>query len=319
MAQHNYVIDDADGATFLADLNDMAEAMATENSGASAPATTYAYQLWADTTSGWLKQRNAANSAWIRRWPLGTNGAVDIASAATLDLDANAASSGIIRVTGTTTTTAITLAEGQVRTLRAAGAWPITHGASLICPGAASYTCAAGDLVTAIGEAAGVVRLAIDKADGTAVAGVSAVVQTVEASPITALASCPTGIPFDDTLPQSTEGDQVISASITPTSASHRLRIEFDCGLAGLAANSYIIAALFQDSGADALAAAIEYTNTAANALKLVFEMAAGTTISTTFKIRVGSPGGTVYINGYAGARVLGGASAARLRITEFI
>lgn len=188
MSQHDYVIDDADGATFLGDLNNLLAAVVSANSGATAPATTYAYQMWADTTSGWLKQRNAANSAWIRRWPLGTNAAVDIASATTLDLDANAANSGIIRVTGTTATTAITLAEGQVRTLRAAAAWPITHGASLLCPGSASYTCAAGDLITAIGEAAGVVRLAIAKADGTAVvasAGTPPVRQTVLSGPVT--------------------------------------------------------------------------------------------------------------------------------------
>ncbi len=35
------------------------------SAGASAPGTTYAYQLWADTTSNTLKRRNAANSAWI--------------------------------------------------------------------------------------------------------------------------------------------------------------------------------------------------------------------------------------------------------------
>ena len=35
------------------------------NSGAVEPTTMYAYQWWADTTSGILKQRNAANNAWI--------------------------------------------------------------------------------------------------------------------------------------------------------------------------------------------------------------------------------------------------------------
>lgn len=65
MPQHDYVIADADGATFLADLNDMTAAAVSNNSGASAPATTYAYMFWADTANDLLKQRNAANSAWI--------------------------------------------------------------------------------------------------------------------------------------------------------------------------------------------------------------------------------------------------------------
>ncbi len=169
MSQHDMDLANAAGASFRADLNNALVALATVSSGASAPSTTFAYQLWADTTSGWLKQRDAANAAWILRAPLGTGAAVDIASAGTIDLTANSASSGTLRVTGTTTTTAITLADGQTRLLRAAAAWPITHGASLICPGSASYTCAAGDLILAIGEAAGVVRLMIWKADGTPV------------------------------------------------------------------------------------------------------------------------------------------------------
>lgn len=160
--QHDYVIADQAGTAFLADINAALAAIVKENEGATAPATTYAYMIWADTTSGWLKQRDSANAAWILRAPLGTGAAVDIASATTLDLTSNSASSGIIRVTGTTATTGITLADGQTRLLRAAGAWPITHGASLICPGSASYTCAAGDLILAIGEAAGVVRLMIN-------------------------------------------------------------------------------------------------------------------------------------------------------------
>lgn len=169
MSQHDYAIADAAGATFLADLNLALPALASLSSGATAPSTTYAYMLWADTTSGWLKQRDAANAAWILRAPLGTGAAVDVASAATLDLTANSASSATLRVTGTTGTTAITLTDGQQRLLRAAAAWPITHGTSLICPGSANYTCAAGDLILAIGEAAGVVRLMIWKADGTPV------------------------------------------------------------------------------------------------------------------------------------------------------
>lgn len=167
--QHDYVLADQAGAAFLADLNAMAAAIAKQNEGATEPATTYAHMPWADTTSGWMKQRNAANSAWIKRWPLGTGASVDIASATTLDLTSTSASSGIIRVTGITASTGITLEDGQTRLLRAAAAWPITHGASLICPGSASYTCAAGDLILAIGEAAGVVRLMIWKADGMAV------------------------------------------------------------------------------------------------------------------------------------------------------
>lgn len=39
-------------------------------SGATAPANPVAYQLWADTATKKLKQRNAANSAWVVLLPL---------------------------------------------------------------------------------------------------------------------------------------------------------------------------------------------------------------------------------------------------------
>lgn len=72
MSQHDYVIDNQAGAQFRTDLNNALAAVATVNSGATAPSTTYAYQLWADTTTGMLKQRNAANNAWVTLFPLAT-------------------------------------------------------------------------------------------------------------------------------------------------------------------------------------------------------------------------------------------------------
>ena len=48
-----------------ADLNNALAAIVSNNSNATSPATTYAYQWWADTTAGTLKLRNSANSAWI--------------------------------------------------------------------------------------------------------------------------------------------------------------------------------------------------------------------------------------------------------------
>lgn len=72
MSQHDYVISNQDGASFRSDLNDALMAGATLNSGATAPANTYPHMWWADTTSGFLKQRNAANSAWVALMPLAT-------------------------------------------------------------------------------------------------------------------------------------------------------------------------------------------------------------------------------------------------------
>ena len=65
MATHDYIIANASGAAFRTDLNNALAAIVSNNSNSSSPATTYAYQWWADTTNGVLKIRNSANNAWI--------------------------------------------------------------------------------------------------------------------------------------------------------------------------------------------------------------------------------------------------------------
>jgi hypothetical protein len=65
MAQHDYIIANQSGAAFRSDLNNGLAAIVSQNSGTAQPSTTYAYQWWADTATGLLKIRNAANNAWI--------------------------------------------------------------------------------------------------------------------------------------------------------------------------------------------------------------------------------------------------------------
>lgn len=65
MSQHDYSIGDADGATVRSDLNSALAAIVSQNSGATAPTTTYAYMWWYDTANNILKQRNADDDAWI--------------------------------------------------------------------------------------------------------------------------------------------------------------------------------------------------------------------------------------------------------------
>ena len=65
MSQHDYDLANQAGSAFRADLNRALAAIVSQNSGPTAPSTTFAYQWWADTTTGLLKIRNAANNAWI--------------------------------------------------------------------------------------------------------------------------------------------------------------------------------------------------------------------------------------------------------------
>ena len=65
MANHDYIISNQTFPSFRTDLNNSLSAIATNNSSASEPSTTYAYQWWYDTANDQLKIRNKDNDAWI--------------------------------------------------------------------------------------------------------------------------------------------------------------------------------------------------------------------------------------------------------------
>lgn len=144
------------------------------------------------------------------------------------------------------------------------------------------------------------------------------VVQTVYNN-TTARATSSNAFPFDDTIPQIGEGAEILTCSITPTNASNVLLIIFT-GNCSFASSSAFTVALFQDSTANALSAN-PVTNGAPNSPQVVLQhrMVAGTTSSTTFKIRMGGVGAAWTVNdGSLGTRVYGGVSSTTLTITEY-
>lgn len=144
------------------------------------------------------------------------------------------------------------------------------------------------------------------------------VVQTVEATPYVTYTSTAVFIPWDDTIPQNTEGLQILTVSITPKNVANRLRVEWDFMGAASTSAGHISAALFQDSAANALAVRSGGGDSSQiYCLPGSYEAAAGTTSATTFKLNFGVDTGTAYVNGNSSGRKFGGASAARLRVTE--
>jgi len=137
-----------------------------------------------------------------------------------------------------------------------------------------------------------------------------------------AVATGTTVIPFDDTIPQNTEGDEYMSLAITPKSATSKLLIQVTVQ-ATCSVNSWGNVALFQDSTANALAVAFGFTDaaTSGHAVEFTHYMTSGTTSSTTFKVRAGVNGGgsTMTFNGQAGARRFGGTLASSITITEVV
>ena len=135
-----------------------------------------------------------------------------------------------------------------------------------------------------------------------------------------AVATGTTIIPWDDTIPQISEGTEFMTCAITPRSATSKLMIEVVAGGAVTVAAT-VIAALFQDATANALAAicSVQPTATAQGIVSFRHTMTSGTTSATTFRVRIGPhTAGTYTFNG-SGTRVFGGVMASSIVIQEVL
>lgn len=149
---------------------------------------------------------------------------------------------------------------------------------------------------------------------------VSNVIQIV-GNETSAVSTGTTIIPYDDTIPQNTEGDQYLSQSITPRSATSKLLIEVSLMVSNSAANDVTIA-LFQDSNVNAIAAVGDRVSATGGGMQQVVLrkfMTSGTTSSTTFTVRAGATGGTLTVNGGGGTRRYGGVATSGITITEIV
>ena len=83
--QHDYIIDNSTGANVRSDINSALQAIATNNSGSSAPSTTFASQFFADTNAGIMKLRNTSNNGYVNLFTLA--GGIDVDAASTFSED----------------------------------------------------------------------------------------------------------------------------------------------------------------------------------------------------------------------------------------
>jgi len=72
MAEHDFVIDNGTGAAVRSDINNVLQAIASNNSKSGALTTNYAFQWHVDTSDGNLKIRNAANNGYVTVGPVAT-------------------------------------------------------------------------------------------------------------------------------------------------------------------------------------------------------------------------------------------------------
>jgi hypothetical protein len=145
------------------------------------------------------------------------------------------------------------------------------------------------------------------------------VIQTVSMQ-TGAMATGTTGLPYDDTIPQITEGDQFMSLAVTPKSATSTLLVQVTFfGSNGNINN--MTAALFQDAMANALAVghATVTSNAATVSIKFSHSIVSGSTAARTFRVRAGCPNGTTTFNGQTGVRLFGGVMASGIVIQEVL
>ena len=175
-----------------------------------------------------------------------------------------------------------------------------------------------GALALTQGAAASGANTDITSLAGHPVGKMIAQIQTLQTG---ALATGTTILPFDNTIPQNTEGDQYLSLAITPQSATSTLEIDVEL-IVSHSTSVNVSAALFQDATAGALAAAgaLQQTGTGLVNLKFKHVMTSGTASATTFKVRAGgNAAGTTTLNGQAGAQFFGGVMASRITIKEYL
>lgn len=210
---------------------------------------------------------------------------------------------------GTVTSVSVTTANGVSGSVATATTTP----AITLTLGAITPTTVNGITLTAAGSSAQFLNAAgtyTRPSGGQIVSSKSGAVQTGT-----------TALPFDDTAPpQSSEGDEYYTVTITPVSASSTLLIQGVLNFSHTTALTSVTACIFQDAIADALACSsfINTTATGIMSIPIFWTMTSGTTSATTFKLRAGgATGATMTVNGTSGGRQLGGAFSSGLVVQE--
>ncbi|MBX3533411.1 MAG: hypothetical protein KF826_03595 [Xanthobacteraceae bacterium] len=144
----------------------------------------------------------------------------------------------------------------------------------------------------------------------------SVVVQSVDATPYTANSDLSAQIPSDDTTPTVSEGTEILTENITPTSSSNKIRISISGFGQPSGTGSALIMAVFRNSTCVAVRA-IGSNGTFANIETIKIDSPA-TTSQVTYSVRVGPYGvNSLRMNGTVSGRLFGGTAACTMRLEE--
>lgn len=128
-------------------------------------------------------------------------------------------------------------------------------------------------------------------------------------------------VPYDNTTPTSTEGDQYLAVAITPTSPCNRLFVDATLYLTNSSTSvGAMTAALFAGSTAAVASGVNTHTgNSRPLPVHVAYQANSGSTSSITFTVRAGlESAGTTYLNGSStGGTLLGQTLYSTLRVRE--
>lgn len=126
-------------------------------------------------------------------------------------------------------------------------------------------------------------------------------------------------IPADDTIPTATEGTELLSVSITPSSASSRMVIRVT-GLCATSAIATISTSVLVDGETSAFGAAALYADAASvpRLMTLTTEHLPGSTTPLTYKVRAGASAGSLRPNGVSSGRIFGGTAKWMMTVEEY-
>lgn len=144
------------------------------------------------------------------------------------------------------------------------------------------------------------------------------VLQTLQ-STYTTNAALATTIPFDDTIPQSTEGVQILSQAITPADNTNKVLCRVSVwGCTDFSTSFSIIAALFRGTTCINVAAQTNPGADSPSCVQFEFLDSPASASAQTYTVRVGAEtGSAIRLNGTTGARRFGGTSACTLTVEE--
>ena len=178
-----------------------------------------------------------------------------------------------------------------------------------------------GQVTVDVPAAAGTNTLTLPAGTGNIITSTTAgtiiqVVNSISSTP----GSNTTTMPFDSTIPQNNEGAEFTTVAITAANSSNKFHVSVFAQLSQNASTGRVVAALFIDSTANALAAGACQIGNTGGLYTVAFDYiaAAGDTSEHTFKLRYGkADGSTAYINKNAAGFTLGGVATSGIIVRE--